>query len=128
MTATKIISRAAVLEKMTAMMTGANVSVREICEETGSSHSTISRMIASGIKDGSFVCVVKTQRLLKSGFLNGVRAARYTVSETREQAAETLIYRLIDKLVEHDLDDHEVALVREAQIFIRAHFISEVSK
>lgn len=119
MACTHLDQRAILLIKITDMLTECDRSIKDICRETGAYHATVSRMIKDGIKKGRFVCVAKTKRVITDdGLWGGVIAARYSVAEGREQRAETLIYRLLDKLVDHPLDEHEIALVREAQQFI----------
>ena len=97
-------------------------SIAEIVNESGIAYGTVRAFIKRHEKSGEVKCVSKTVRLnARFGLCaaNGTIAARYVWdSGTRNEQAEALIYRLLDRLLDVPLDAGGLGLVKEAQQFI----------
>lgn len=93
-----------------AMAKGTDVSCHDIMEKTGCSYWVANRSIATLLKNGDLVTVLKA---------GGGTPGRYTAAPSRSERAEEIIYRLLDRLMDMPLDADAVALCREAGQFIK---------
>ena len=97
------------------MAKGTDVSCHDIMEKTGCSYWVANRSIDALMKSGDLVQVIAPRLVSRKGCIPG----RYTAAPTREERAEEIIYRLLDRLMDMPLDADGVALCREAGAFIK---------
>ena len=98
-----------------AMAKGTDVSCHDIMEKTGCSYWVANRSIDALIKSGDLVLVSPAYFAARRGCIPG----RYTAAPSREERAEEIIYRLLDRLMDTPLDADGAALCREAGAFIK---------
>ena len=105
--------------QLRALLQEQDCSIKELIEETGLSHATISRRIGLWIKSGDVVVVQKTMRNFPGwGTTVAARYAWADKSRKYHDEAEALIYRLIDRLLDTELDADGIGLIKEASRFI----------
>ena len=109
-------------------MRESDISVRELSDKTGLTYGAIYQHIKDMLEKGLVKCVSPMTRVGNVGKRgNTPTQARYALSFPDEYAKE-LIYRLVDKLVDHDLDDFEIALVKQCGTFLKVDYLTNFER
>jgi DNA-binding transcriptional regulator PaaX len=97
-------------------------SINEISNDTGIAYGTVRAFVKRHLETGDIQCIQESKRqnyMLGFCSANGTISARYSWSGlSRNDQAEALIYRLLDRLIDVPLDTDGLNLVKEAQEFI----------
>jgi len=106
--------------KIIGILSTTDCDMPEIAKQTGLSYATVLRKMKLLLESGEAVCISEAKQLRSNGDFGRHISARFIGSVGRADIAEELIYRLVDKLLNHKLDDYEIALVKDAQKFINS--------